>query len=616
MPESSARPQALHRYRATAGGAAESLAAPTGALTGALDAFRASEGRAEWVADVTPLDIDMGAGRARLQRLATFVGDVGDAFAEADGGDVRTVDDGHLEVLGAERLPDPGGSPGLVRDGDRWILDAHDGGPSTSGAHVQVYERDGEIFARVGHVGDDGTVDYGEPIELTDDQAANLVIRSTDEGDYIELPPTSTVGITVWTGDGNDLVGGSGDAGDVAAGQNPGHGIGGGGSDRLFLGEGDDVAFGGAGDDEIDGGIGSDSIDGQDGDDRLLGGDEFDTLYGGRGDDLIDGGEGTDHLEGGSGDDDLRGGLGDDVVSGGRGDDHLDGGAGDDALFGGRDSDTVSGGDGTDTSTGEDGDVRSGVETHITIELEGDPGSYAVYTPQPDWMSDAEYEAWLERIDSDLELIRSTPSGRQGLAALDDAAGDSDSGWNPFDDDKRIIVVPYGDADRPAWIDTDGDDVDDRAYAVADWLGGQGLPGNYASPPGGADDHHATVSAGGMHNEALDARPPVASIYHELSHSFDQLRGGTPEGTYEEILVDADGNEVDRNDAPRGELNSVGLDIDGDGAIDTVETDGGDEHPAELTENALRSDLGWPDRPSYTQIPDPGEHVEFEGTDE
>jgi len=188
-------------------------------------------------------------------------------------------------------------------------------------------------------------------------------------------------------------------------------------------------------------------------------------------------------------------------------------------------------------------------------------------------MSDAEYQAWLERIDSDLELIRSTPSGREeGLEALDDASRESDHSWGFWtgDDDRYIHIVPYGDtSDVQEYAPEMGD-----PYDVQDWLGAGRLnaygnpipggadsrPGSNAGPPGsdpGLDDD-GVVRYADLNPAALDERPPVASLYHELAHSFDQLSGGTPEGDYTEILYDEDGNEIDRNTAPRAEVNSVG----------------------------------------------------------
>lgn len=605
----SARPAELASYGTAAGEMATSLARRTGPLGAALDAFRSTEGWDEFISDVPPLDIDLGATRGRLERLGTWVAQVGAYFARAGGdGEVVRVDEGSLT---APRL-EPGPPP-VVQDGERWIVNGSD-----AADHIQLVENDdGSYTVRVGRINAAGDIEYVDH-PLTDEQAANLVIRSGGGDDVIEVPPTSGLDITYWTADGDDLIG--------AGGENPLAAVGGDGDDRILAGEGDDTVAGGAGNDEIYGGDGTDTLDGQDGDDRVVGGDDRDVLYGGRDDDVLSGGEGDDTIEGGSGEDQLGGGAGDDLLSGGRDDDVLTGGEGDDQLLGGRGADSGDGGHGADRATDEAGDVFTAVEHRVTIELVGDPGSHAIRLEQPDWMSDAEYQAWLERIDSDLELIRSTPSGREGLEALDDASRESDHSWGFWtgDDDRYIHIVPYGDtSDVQEYAPEMGD-----PYDVQDWLGAGRLnaygnpipggadsrPGSNAGPPGsdpGLDDD-GVVRYADLNPAALDERPPVASLYHELAHSFDQLSGGTPEGDYTEILYDEDGNEIDRNTAPRAEVNSVGAVRNEDGDVIMLETRDGSEHPEALTENALREDLGVVPRPSYTLVPDDDESVGFE----
>ena len=133
-----------------------------------------------------------------------------------------------------------------------------------------------------------------------------------------------------------------------------------------------------------------------------------------------------------------------------------------------------------------------------------------------------------------------------------------------------------------------------------------GLPGSFAAPPNNphSTDGDASVHYNTWSPTALDERPPVASLYHELAHSFDQVSGGTRPGDYTETLVDDEGEVVDTHTAPMAEINSVGHDLDGDGDLDTQSSDGGRHHPTALTENALRDDLGWDRRPSYTFSPD------------
>ncbi len=425
----------------------------------------------------------------------------------------------------------------LLRDGDRWIVTT---GPGDD--HVRVVAGpDGTWSVLVGtRFGEHGIHHTGHH-QLTADQARNLVIRT---------------------------------------------------------GDGDDVALGGAGDDEIHGVTGIDSLHGQGGDDRIVGGDGIDVVYGGRGDDVLLGGDGRDVLEGGSGNDVVSGSADGDVLSGGRGDDRPAGGAGDDVLLAGRGSDTLGGGTGTDRATLGDGDVEAGNETTITIALDGSPGEHAIVTARPDWMTQSEYDMWLERIDSDLELIRTTPSGREGLQALDEAVPDSDSGWNPFDDDAFVVVMPYGDPGRGA-----------AAYRAVDWMraentstGHRTLQGSFSAPPGHDDTTGGNVAVRYdiWAPIGINPQPPPSVLHHEFAHSYDQMSGGARGEEYTETLVDDTGKVVASDpEVPMAEINSVGHDFDGDGEIDTQPSAGGRDHPSALTENALLDDLDWPRRKSY-----------------
>lgn len=177
--------------------------------------------------------------------------------------------------------------------------------------------------------------------------------------------------VTVFAGQGNDLVigsmagdeihGGSGnDTVNALAGNDTVYG--GTEADSISLGSGDDVAYGLGGDDVIAGRHGSDLIHGDDDEDWLYGGgvQSFyqpaiadtdagaDTLYGGIGNDhllagygpgLLDGGDGADYLSsrgigdtllGGTGEDSLVGNLGAELFT-----DDLTGGEGADVAYAG-----------------------------------------------------------------------------------------------------------------------------------------------------------------------------------------------------------------------------------------------------------------------------------------
>jgi hypothetical protein len=592
-----ARPAELDRYADVAADVRSDLAARGDDLRAALDDFRASPDWYDHVSDVPPLDIDLAVVAAHVGRLGAFTARVAAAFVD--------VDEDGLAAASADLVDRRAGQvhpPGidLIRDGDRWIVNGTD-----QPDHVQVTSRGGRWVVVVRRFDPRlGWIDVGERV-LTDAQAEGLTIRTGGGNDIVEVAPDVTLRLTVWAGDGDDVVGWHDGTGHAR--------VGGGGDTTIFLGGGDDVALGGAGDDRIYGGEGRDIIEGGDGDDLLVGGDGDDTIYGGRGDDVVHGGRGDDFLAGGSGNDRLHGGPGDDVLSGGTGDDVLRSGRGDDVLVGGSGRDLVDGGSGTNrtyTTAAGDDRIRNGGAV-VTLEVRGDEGGTGLYTSRPDWMSEEAYDAWRERLASDLELLRHTPAGNEGLRALDDASAGSHRGMLWWRERNRVLILPYGTPDE-ASVDLRG-----NATTLDDWArrGSDAYHGNFASGPGGrADD--AFVAAGGLHDSALDERPPIASLYHELAHSFDQLSGGTERGSYTERIVAPDGTVTyERTDVPIAEVNAVGIDVDGDGRFDTRPSRDGTPHPAALTENALRDDLGRPRRPGYTTRPDdigPDDEVSFD----
>lgn len=179
---------------------------------------------------------------------------------------------------------------------------------------------------------------------------------------------TSTVGETVYGGDGDDYI--------HATGINAIFGYGGNGNDTIG-GGGNVSAEGGAGNDWINasastsattqyGGDGQDYIITGSGNDTIYGGNDPDGIYGGAGDDTIYGGEGADwqyiglywspHFAGSAalGVDTtfyagIYGGVGNDVLYGGGDRDGLYGGVGNDFLDGGSGNDVLQGEDGNDT---------------------------------------------------------------------------------------------------------------------------------------------------------------------------------------------------------------------------------------------------------------------------
>lgn len=187
---------------------------------------------------------------------------------------------------------------------------------------------------------------------------------------------------------------------------------------------GNDKLTGGAGADKIDGGDGFDYVNGFKGKDVLSGGADDDVIYGGDDDDTLNGGGGDDYLEGSKGKDVLNGDAGKNVLSGGLDDDTINGGENDDTIYAGNGKDKITGGAGdnkiysqTDDTVEASNSAKNIKNTVVNVELKGNPGGTSVSVEGSD--------AFKERIEADLEFLRSSPNGRQMLAGFDEAKAKS-----------------------------------------------------------------------------------------------------------------------------------------------------------------------------------------------
>lgn len=557
MTTSSADPAKLRQWATGAAGIVTDLGTAIGPLRSALDAFRSSEGWQEWLDAVPPHDVDLAAGRSRVDRWAEFVAGVATGFEQADAGaapgTVVTVDDTAL----APHVPDPPSPVALVTEGDRTILVGTDGDD-----HVRVTVEDGQLVVEVF---DEHGNSLGRRV-LTDAEADGFTIRSGAGDDVLEVDPAVTIGITILAGDGNDDVGRQdGDPGQYST------RVGGGGDDEIYGGDGDDILVGGAGDDGIYGGEGDDVMDGQRGDDHLAGGEGDDQVYGGAGADVVLGQAGDDYLEGGTGEDVVDGGDGDDVTSGGRGDDTIRGGDGNDVVYGGDGDDDVDGGGGYDEAYTQPEDTVEGA-LRIDVEVDGVGGDVWI-EDKPDWMSQAAYDEWRDRIYADIDLLAASPTGRRVLEEISREAGD-DGAWFWGRDVIRIRPYSYDAYPHAGPHNSIGGEIDGE--------------------PGVAFDPYLHWDGGG---------PTL--LVHELAHAYDTQRGEwadsdsledagfedrvEPDDEYRQTLPD--GSEAT---APIPEVNSVGIDLDGDGDRDML-----DDHPEWFTENEIRDEMGIDNRDVY-----------------
>lgn len=363
---------------------------------------------------------------------------------------------------------------------------------------------------------------------------AAIVVRTGAGNDRITVAPGTNLRLTLLGGSGSDVIrGGDGD-------------------ERILGLAGDDKIHAGGGNDRVSGGSGRDYIDGSRGNDILVGGEGDDVLYGLSGDDWLSGGADRDYLEGGTGRDAIDGGAHNDILSGGRDDDRLRGGGGSDRIYAGHGADQVSGGSGGDIGYAERGDRTSGTEQVVTIEIK-------------DLGMDIRIEGseeFRERVQADLDMLRSSPAGQQMLTEIDAIGARGDGG-----NDRSLTIV-----ESP-------EDKGNHAKSLS-WRGGfLWLEGR--------ERYEVQYEPGDL--RAQDERPPVAGLYHEFAHVYDYGNDTLAPGTYQG--ADNPGKP------PNYERVAVGLpvDLNEDGVAEGLYPD----HPVTLTENALRREMGWPDRRRY-----------------
>ncbi|MBB5869765.1 uncharacterized protein YukE [Allocatelliglobosispora scoriae] len=356
---------------------------------------------------------------------------------------------------------------------------------------------------------------------------AEVTIRTGDGDDSVVVAPGSAVRLTVLGGDGRDLlVGGDGTE----------RLLGLGGDDRILAGGGADVVSGGAGNDYVDAGAADDIVDGGWGDD---------TLYGLAGGDHLAGGDGRDFVEGGTGRDAVDGGAGNDIVSGGTDDDRITGRGGADVLYSGAGSDTVDGGAGRDIAHLTSAGPVTGVEQQVTVELRN-VGTEVRVEGSPEFV---------ERVQADLDLLRTSPVGQQMLAGLDAGVANG-----PVD---HLTIIEF---------------ATDNGRATSDGV----------------------VAYNPAFNTLLGGTPPVGVLYHELAHQWDFTHGTADLGTYHnpadpDRFVGPDGQWHETTNLERV---AVGLPIDDDNDPRTpMRLD--PDHPFDLTENGLRAEMGLNQRRKY-----------------
>lgn len=388
----------------------------------------------------------------------------------------------------------------------------------------------------------------GKAFELTLAAGQELAVRTADGHDVVHAAPNVRVNMTVDGGDGDD---------NIVTGAGQDRVDGGLGNDNIITGAGKDYAFGNTGDDRIATGADDDVVYGGDGQDRLIGGDGRDFIDGGKGNDAIDGGLGNDILSGGLGDDTVRGGEGNDRVYIGPGADSIQNSAGSDVVYGQQDANTVTAAPG---ASNDRRDVAADAALGSRIIIDGDA-------------------KFRQRVEADLELLRSSPDGRQMLAELDRASalGNTVTIRDTYGVRSNAVESPAA----SAFFNPDG-------------------------TPGSGTDAVVRYSPSNHIPQGSPDRPPIVGLYHELSHAYNVVTGTLQPGTYNNP------GHVDHG-IRNGERQAIGqnytgapYDFDRNPATPPTST-----NPESLTERALRTEMDLPSRDTYrmpvsTSVPTSG----------
>jgi hypothetical protein len=414
----------------------------------------------------------------------------------------------------------------------------------------------------------DGSVGFnvnGEQHNLKLGNNQGVTVRANGGDDTIAVAENVKVKVTLAGGDGNDTL------------------TGGGGDDSISGGNGNDIIRGGGGNDYVYGGAGDDTVNG---------GNGSDVVYGGAGNDRINGNAGNDYLEGGRGNDTLNGGNGDDMLSGGLGNDAIQTGSGNDISYTGQGKDTVSNSAGSDkayvqTATDKVNTASTGKTQVVNVELSGTPGSRALRIEgSPEFV---------ERVESDIEMMRSSPTARNMLQRLDqayDQSRDSRAGmpW-PLN-----IGAATGNTVTIKELQNE-----QNGFAIPTLKSGQNYNDRFLQANG--DAGKGTNADIRLNTSFVIPQfpAPVVVLYHEMAHAYNDTSGTMQSGTYQQANGSDPTNDKKDVGINNAERQAAGLPNDGvahdwDNNSATPKTR---DMPLAITENGLRKELGLPARPSY-----------------
>ncbi|MBX9401510.1 hypothetical protein K4L06_09310 [Lysobacter sp. BMK333-48F3] len=386
----------------------------------------------------------------------------------------------------------------------------------------------------------------GQPFEITLAAQQQLGVRGGDGNDVIHAASNVRVNMDVQGGDGNDTI---------------------------TTGRGRDRVDGGAGNDVINTGRGRDDVFGNTGNDTIDAGEGNDVVYGGDGDDILRGGQGRDYLEGGRGADTLEGGQGNDILSGGQDNDILRGGQGNDRVYTGAGADTVDNRAGRDTVYGQSGEdtvtaVRGARNNQVEVDMSTNVGASVT-------VAAGSSDAFRQRVEADLDMLRSSNNGREMLSELDRNA-------NPGVGTGHSVSITELGNEMNGFA---GPSLTNDAFLQTD-------PTTGVTTRGAGMDSVISYNPS-FHSDFFET--PTVVLHHEMSHAYNITGGTLQQGVYSGTGPDSGSVRNFERQAVGLDNSGVAFDFDHNAATPNTKT-----NPANLTENGMRDEMGLARRQNYS----------------
>lgn len=344
------------------------------------------------------------------------------------------------------------------------------------------------------------------------------------------------------------------------------------GNDRVQAGAGYTRLFGGKGDDVLRLGSGLGYAEGNDGDDTLIGGTGDNVMYGNNGNDRLYAGAGakskTSYMDGGNGKDLLYAGNGHTVLHGGPGDDRLIGhdrstfytGSGCDRVIANRPGDRI---------YAQAGDTIKRLNGSVLTTVTTDQSSLVGFRIK----GSADF---IQRVEDDLALLRSSPQGKQMLAEMNAIALRNGAPVMLVED--RVDVgsgYVYGSQELKALLQYERPPVVGDAPKWGFMV--DGVPGSRA------DRAEIIYNRSALNVLGASTYSPITTLYHEMVHAYNAGNGTALSGSTTETF------EGEQHDVPNSERQAVGLPT----------TPATVPNPKPFTENALLEEMGKPLRTQY-----------------